>query len=239
VALASKPMPREPARTEDFLPTTLSLPSLKKAAATCRGCLLYLKATQTVFGEGPANARVMLVGEQPGDAEDKQGRPFVGPAGRVLDKALEEVGLDRKTVYLTNAVKHFYFEERGKARIHKKPRSSDVKACHPWLRAEIQLVRPEVLVLLGATAAQAVLGPAFRVSRERGKPLTSDLAPVVVATVHPSAVLRAPDEDARHEAYRSLVADLGVAVSELRKRPRVESPGKGRNRRREQALGTA
>jgi DNA polymerase len=162
----------------------------------------------------------MMVGEQPGDVEDRQGRPFVGPAGRVLDKALAEVGLDRRSVYLTNAVKHFYFEERGKARIHKKPRGADVKACNPWLRGEIEVIRPDVLVLLGATAAQAALGPAFRVSRERGKPLATDLAPVVVATTHPSSVLRAPDHDARHEAYRALVADLRVAASELGRRPR-------------------
>jgi uracil-DNA glycosylase family protein len=210
---------RKPARTEDFLPAQLSLPSLKKAAAACRGCGLYLNATQTVFGEGPATARMVLVGEQPGDSEDKQGRPFVGPAGRLLEKALEEVGLWRESVYLTNAVKHFSFEPRGKARIHKKPRASEVKACRPWLGAELAVIRPDVLVLLGATAAQAIFGPAFRISRERGKPLSSAFAPVVIATGHPSAILRAPDAAAREEAYRALVADLRVAV-EHRREPR-------------------
>jgi DNA polymerase len=172
-----------------------------------------------VFGEGPPDARAVLVGEQPGDSEDKQGRPFVGPAGRILDKALDEAGIDRDRVYLTNAVKHFTFEERGKARIHKKPRGSDVKACKPWLAAELDLVKPDVVVLLGATAAQSLMGPSFRVTQERGKPIPSAVAHVVVATTHPSAVLRAPDEDARHEAYRSLVADLAVVAAELKKRP--------------------
>jgi uracil-DNA glycosylase len=206
-------------KTEDFLPAVRTLPSLREAAAGCRGCSLYLRATQTVFGEGPQTARVVAVGEQPGDSEDRQGRPFVGPAGRILDKALAQAGLDRSTVYLTNAVKHFYFEERGKSRIHKKPRQSDVKACNPWLRAELAAIRPDVLLLLGSTAAQAVFGSTFRVTRERGKPLTSALAPVVIATAHPSSVLRAPDDASRHEAYRLLVSDLEVAARELRKRP--------------------
>jgi uracil-DNA glycosylase family protein len=220
MALARKLVPRaETEPTENFLPRARTLPALRTAAAGCRGCPLYLRATQTVFGEGPPDARAVLVGEQPGDSEDKQGRPFVGPAGRILDKALDEAGIDRDRVYLTNAVKHFTFEERGKARIHKKPRGSDVKACKPWLAAELELVKPDVVVLLGATAAQSLMGPSFRVTQERGKPIPSAVAPVVVATTHPSAVLRAPDEDARHEAYRSLVADLAVVAAQLKKRP--------------------
>ena len=199
-------------RTEDFLPRQRSLASLRRAAATCRGCELYLKATQTVFGEGPRTARVMLVGEQPGDREDLAGRPFVGPAGAMLEKALAEVGLSREDVYLTNVVKHFYFEERGKVRIHKKPRGGHVKACRPWLEAELTAVKPQLLVLLGATAAQAVFGSAFRVSREHGKALATSLAPVVVATTHPSSILRAPDSASRKEAYDALVADLRAAT---------------------------
>jgi uracil-DNA glycosylase len=201
-----------PPRTEDFLPGQRDLFSLTQAAQSCRGCLLYLRATQTVFGEGKATARVVVVGEQPGDAEDVQGRPFVGPAGRVLDKALAEAGLDRASVYLTNAVKHFSFEERGKRRIHKKPRQSEVRACRPWLEGELEAIRPDVLLLLGATAAQAVFGPAFRVSQDRGKPMRSDLAPIVIATIHPSSVLRAPDEAAREQTFRGLVSDLEVAA---------------------------
>jgi uracil-DNA glycosylase family protein len=204
--------------TESFIPEVRTIANLRKAAAGCHGCPLYLRATQTVFGEGPQTARIVAVGEQPGDYEDRKGRPFVGPAGRVLDKALAQAGIDRGTVYVTNAVKHFTFEERGKARIHKKPRQSDVKACNPWLRAELEAIRPDVLLLMGSTAAQAVLGPQFRITRERGKPLASDLAPVVMATAHPSSVLRALDDAARHEAYRLLVSDLEVAARELRKR---------------------
>jgi DNA polymerase len=220
MAVARKLVPHaETEPTENFLPPTRTLAALRKAAAGCRGCPLYLRATQTVFGEGPPEARAVLVGEQPGDSEDKQGRPFVGPAGRILDKALAEVGLDRDRVYLTNAVKHFTFEERGKARIHKKPRGGDVRACKPWLAEELDVIKPDVVVILGATAAQSLMGPSFRVTRERGKPIPSAVAPVVVATAHPSAVLRAPDEDSRHEAYRALVADLAVVAGELKKRP--------------------
>jgi uracil-DNA glycosylase len=193
------------------------LPALRRASAECRGCALYIKATQTVFGEGPEDARVVLVGEQPGDAEDRQGRPFVGPAGRLLEKALAEAGIRRESVYVTNAVKHFSFEERGKARIHKKPRPGEVRACRPWLEAELQALRPHVVMLLGATAAQAVFGPSFRITRDRGKPLESLLAPVVMATAHPSSVLRAPDPAAREAAYRALVADLAVAAGEARR----------------------
>jgi uracil-DNA glycosylase family protein len=211
-------MPEEkPPRTENFLPERRDLPSLARAAKGCRGCALYLRATQTVFGEGSATARVVVVGEQPGDAEDKEGRPFVGPAGRLLDKALAESGLDRSSIYVTNAVKHFSFEERGKKRIHKKPRQSEVRACRPWLEAELAAIKPDVLLLLGATAAQAVFGTAFRVSQERGKVLKSPLAPIVVATTHPSSILRAPDDAAREAAFTALVADLGVAARELRR----------------------
>ena len=199
----------------DFLPSRLTLPSLERAAESCRGCALYRNATQTVFGEGPSTARVVLVGEQPGDQEDRQGRPFVGPAGRLLDEALQEAGLARGSVYVTNVVKHFSFEPRGKARIHKKPRASEVRACLPWLEAELSVIHPEVLVLLGATAAQAVFGPAFRITRERGKPLATALAPIVIATAHPSAILRAPDSAAREHAFRELVADLRAAAQQL------------------------
>jgi uracil-DNA glycosylase len=214
-------MPEEkPPRTEDFLPPRKDLASLSNAAERCRGCSLYLRATQTVFGEGDATARVVVVGEQPGDHEDRQGRPFVGPAGRVLDDALGEAGLDRSSVYVTNAVKHFSFEERGKRRIHKKPRPSEVRACRPWLEAELDAIRPDVLVLLGATAAQAVFGPSFRITQERGKLQKSTLAPVVLATAHPSSILRAPDDASRELGFRALVADLTVAATELGKRRR-------------------
>jgi len=191
-----------------FLPSRLSLPTLREAARDCEGCDLYLAATQTVFGEGPRSARVVFVGEQPGDAEDREGRPFVGPAGRVFDQALAEAGIDRKLTYVTNAVKHFSFEPRGKARLHKKPRVGEVRACAPWLRAELAVVKPDVLVLLGATAAQSIWGPAFRVSKERGVVKQGELAPAILATLHPSAVLRAPDEQARREAFQTLVDDL-------------------------------
>jgi uracil-DNA glycosylase len=168
-----------------------------------------------VFGEGAPDAVVMLVGEVPGDQEDRQGRPFVGPAGRLLDQALADAGIDREQVYLTNTVKHFKFERRGKVRLHKKPNAEQVHACFPWLEAELQVVRPRVLVLLGATAAQALLGSSFRVSRQRGEFLDSDLAPRVLATVHPSSILRAPDDQARALAYKGFVADLAVVAEEL------------------------
>jgi len=201
---------------EPFLPEGKpTLPKLRDAAADCRGCDLYLHATQTVFGEGNAGARVVFVGEQPGDSEDKQGRPFVGPAGRVFDRALEAAGIAREETYVTNAVKHFKFEERGKARLHKRPRASEVKACRPWLSAELGLIRPEVVVLLGATAAQAVFGAGFRITRERGKPLASELAPFVLATAHPSSVLRAPDDESRRAAFEELVGDLKVVAQRL------------------------
>ena len=179
-----------------------------------------MRATQTVFGEGNAHARVVFVGEQPGDSEDRQGRPFVGPAGRIFDEALGAAGLDRGVTYVTNAVKHFKFEERGKRRLHKRPNTPEIKACSPWLRAELDTIRPEVLVLLGATAAQALFGSAFRVTAERGRPLASDLAPLVIATAHPSSVLRAPDDVARRAAFEALVADLRVVAERLAKAAR-------------------
>ena len=193
------------------VPSRGGLPALRRAAADCRGCGLYRDATQTVFGEGPARARLMLVGEQPGDREDLAGEPFVGPAGRLLDRALREAGVNRDEVYLTNAVKHFKFTrpERGKRRIHKKPSQGEVAACRPWLLAELDRVRPGLVVCLGATAASALLGPQFRVSRQRGEVVELETGAPAVATVHPSAVLRARD---REEAYQGLVADLTVAA---------------------------
>lgn len=185
---------------------------LREAAASCRGCELWREATQTVFGEGPEHSRLMLVGEQPGDQEDRQGHPFVGPAGRVLEQALDEAGIDRRRVYLTNAVKHFRFTRRGKRRLHEKPNAAQVRACRPWLDAEIAVVRPALIVLLGATAALAVMGPAFRVSKQRGEVLESPVGIPVLATVHPSSILRAADAASRDAAMSSLIADLQVAA---------------------------
>jgi uracil-DNA glycosylase len=194
-----------------------SLATLRRQAADCRACNLYRNATQTVFGEGSTDAEVMLVGEQPGDREDIEGHPFVGPAGRVLDEALDEAGLDRDLIYVTNAVKHFKWKARGKRRIHDKPNLAEVAACRPWLDAELALVQPKVLVPLGATAAQALLGRTFRVTQERGRPLEgTELAPYVVATVHPSSILRMPDAAARAEGQRELVADLAVVAGLVR-----------------------
>jgi len=195
-----------------FLPEQVSFESLRRAASDCHGCDLWHGATQTVFGEGPQDARMMLVGEAPGDREDREGHPFVGPAGRELDKALTAVGIDRSEVYVTNAVKHFKFEERGKRRIHQRPDAKQIKACRPWLHAELEVVRPEVLVVLGATAAKALLGNAFRLMAQRGQPLESDLAPVVVATIHPSAILRGSDSDAREAQRELFTEDLRVAA---------------------------
>jgi uracil-DNA glycosylase family protein len=200
-----------------FLPDRLTLTGLRDAARACTACPLYLTATQTVFGEGLQRAEVMLVGEQPGDREDLEGRPFVGPAGRLLDEALVEAGIDRDAAYVTNVVKHFKFEPRGKRRIHQKPNWSEIGACRPWLDAELAVVSPKALVCLGATAAQALLGRQFRVTRERGRMLDSELAPLVLATVHPSSILRAPAEERDRE--RSLfVADLGVVAKAMRAR---------------------
>jgi uracil-DNA glycosylase family protein len=198
----------------EYLPERVTLPSLRKAAADCRGCELWRTATQTVFGEGARRSEVMLVGEQPGDREDREGRPFVGPAGRLLDEALEEAAIDRTRAYVTNVVKHFKWQARGKRRIHAKPAWSEIAACRPWLDAELEVVRPDVLVCLGATAAQALLGRTFRVTRERGRDIESDLAPHVLATIHPSAILRADAED-REREFAAFVADLEVAASLL------------------------
>ena len=194
------------------VPETSSLKELAEAAKKCTACHLYKRGTQTVFGEGPKNATIMLIGEQPGDYEDVAGKPFVGPAGKIMDRALEEAGIDRKHVYVTNAVKHFKWEPRGKRRIHQKPNSREIAACRPWLEAELRLVKPKLVVCLGATAGQTVFGPTFRVTRERGKVLSSKLAPKVVATVHPSSLLRQPDEESREREYASFVRDLRVAL---------------------------
>jgi|SRR5579872_7204028 len=193
-----------------LIPERASLKSLAEAAASCRACDLWKNATQTVFGEGAAKAEVMMVGEQPGDKEDLAGKPFVGPAGKLLDKALIEAGIDRKQVYITNAVKHFKWEPRGKVRIHKKPNSKEVAACRPWLDAEIVAIRPKVIVLMGATAAQAVLGRDFKVTQHRGEFIDAATphAHQVTATVHPSSILRAPDEDARHDEMAAFIEDL-------------------------------
>lgn len=193
-----------------FLPSRLTIPNLRHAAASCKGCDLWKNATQTVFGEGPPKALVMFVGEQPGDYEDRQGLPFVGPAGRLLDEVLVEVGIDRSQVYVTNVVKHFKWEaaQRGKRRIHKKPRHSEIEACRPWLDAELKVVRPQVLVCLGASAAQALLGKEFRVTRDRGKLIPSELAPHVMATAHPSSILRAPEHHERERQRAEFVSDL-------------------------------
>jgi len=194
------------------VPDSSSLSVVAKAARSCTACPLYRHATQTVFGEGPKGATLMLLGEQPGDQEDLAGKPFVGPAGKLLDRALEEAGIDRTQVYVTNTVKHFKWEPRGKRRIHKKPNSREIAACRPWLEAELRLVRPKLLVCLGATAAQSVFGPSFRVTRDRGKVLESELAPKVLATVHPSSLLRQPDEESRAREYALFVADLRTAL---------------------------
>ncbi|HEY6345966.1 MAG TPA: UdgX family uracil-DNA binding protein [Bryobacteraceae bacterium] len=191
-----------------YLPERRTLRVLQQAVQSCEGCDLYMRATQAVFGEGPAAARVALVGEVPGDKEDLQGHPFVGPAGAILDRALEEAGIERRDVYVTNAVKHFKFEQRGKRRIHKKPNSAEIRACRPWLEAEMAVLRPRVIVCLGATAAQSILGSSYRLTKEHGKFVPHAWAPHVTSTIHPSAILRAPDEDQRHAQYRGFVADL-------------------------------
>ncbi|HEY2932404.1 MAG TPA: UdgX family uracil-DNA binding protein [Acidobacteriota bacterium] len=196
------------------VPDKPTLPKLREAASGCRACDLWERGTQTVFGEGGRRAEIMLVGEQPGDQEDLSGRPFVGPAGKFLDKALEEAAIDRSKVYVTNVVKHFKWEPRGKRRIHKKPNAAEIEACRPWLEAEIQLIRPKIIVCLGATAAQALLGKQFRVSRQRGERVPSPLAPYMLATVHPSSLLRAPDEETRRAEFRRFVEDL-KKVAEL------------------------
>jgi uracil-DNA glycosylase family protein len=201
-----------------FVPDRPTLPKLRAAAAGCTACHLYKLGTQTVFGEGSANADVLFVGEQPGDQEDLTGKPFVGPAGRVLDEGLAAAGIDRSKVYVTNAVKHFKWEPRGKRRIHQKPNWTEMTACRPWLEAELAVIKPDVLVCLGATAAQSLLGRQFRVTKMRGVPVESDLAPSVVATVHPSSILRAPDERARQEAMQDFVRDLKAVAKLIKSR---------------------
>ena len=200
----------------EFLPARLSMASMRQAVQGCRGCPLYRNATQAVFGEGPRSARVVLVGEQPGNDEDLEGHPFVGPAGRVLDEAMEEAGLDRKDSYVTNVVKHFKWESKGKRRMHKKPGAREISACLPWLEKEIELIRPKVLVCLGATAAQALLGRDFKVTARRGEPLPSALADHALATIHPSAVLRQRTPADRQREREGLARDLAVAAELLR-----------------------
>jgi DNA polymerase len=202
---------------QEFLPAERTLPALRAAVTACRGCPLYRHATQAVFGEGEAHARVMMIGEQPGDSEDLAGRPFVGPAGRVLDAALEVAGIPRGEVYVTNVVKHFKFTRRGTRRIHDKPTHYEVAACRPWLDGELALVGPQIVVVLGATAAQSLLGRTFRVTRERGVERATPLAPHTFATVHPASVLRAPDESQREEARMAFFADLRVVGECYRK----------------------
>jgi len=205
----------EVASAAAFLPDGLSLATLREAASGCTACPLHLLGTQTVFGEGLERARMMLVGEQPGDREDLEGRPFVGPAGRLLHEALNEAEIDPDVAYVTNAVKHFKWQPRGKRRIHQRPNASEIAACRPWLDAELAVVRPDVLVCLGATAAQALLGRSFRVTRDRGRLVESALAPAVLATVHPSSILRAPDDEARRRERALSVDDLRVAAKAL------------------------
>jgi uracil-DNA glycosylase family protein len=204
-------MPKRPSASNtqlELIPTKATLEELREKAKTCKNCDLWKIGTQTVFGEGAAHSKLMLVGEQPGDQEDIAGLPFVGPAGKLLDNALIAAGIDRKKVYVTNAVKHFKWEPRGKRRIHKKPNAAEISACRPWLDAEIQAIQPKVIVCLGATAAQALLGKDFRVTQHRGEFVQSLLAPFVAATVHPSSILRAPDDDARHQEMTRFIADL-------------------------------
>lgn len=209
-AIRSSRKPRQTAAP--LIPSKPTLTLLRKNAAHCKACDLWKMGTQTVFGEGPPRAKLMFVGEQPGDREDRAGHPFVGPAGMLLDRALVEAGIDRGEVYVTNAVKHFKWEPRGKRRIHKKPRASEIEACRPWLESEIAVIKPELVVCLGATAAQALLGKGFSVLRQRGKILRSVLAPRVMATVHPSSLLRAPDDKERHAQMARFVRDLKTAA---------------------------
>lgn len=207
--------PRAGEPVSELLPERPTLGAVRDIAKGCKACDLYKRGTQTVFGEGPRKAGIMLVGEQPGDAEDIAGHPFVGPAGRLLDKALGEAGIDRARVYVTNVVKHFKWEPRGKRRIHAKPNAAEISACRPWLETEIALVKPRVLICLGATAAQALLGKAFKVSRQRGELVASSLAPLVGATVHPSSILRAPDDESRRLEMTRFVQDLRRIAKEL------------------------
>ena len=200
----------------ELIPDQPTLPTVRAAAKDCQACDLYKRGTQTVFGEGAKKADLMLVGEQPGDAEDLAGHPFVGPAGKLLDRALAEAGIDRSAVYVTNVVKHFKWEPRGKRRIHKKPNAAEIAACRPWLDTEIHLVKPRAIVCLGATAAQALIGRQFKVTAHRGEFIASSLAPVVLATVHPSSILRAPDDETRHQEMKRFTDDLRKVAEALR-----------------------
>jgi uracil-DNA glycosylase family protein len=207
---------REGVPAEELIPHQLSLDSLKQAAAGCQACDLHKTGTQTVFGDGAVKAKVMFVGEQPGDREDIEGKPFVGPAGRLLDEALVEAGIERNRVYITNAVKHFKWKPQGKRRLHQKPNAAEISACRPWLDAEIALIKPGMLVLLGATAAQALLGRDFRVSLQRGQFIEKPGLPLMMATVHPSSILRAPDEETREIEREAFVRDLKRVAQRLR-----------------------
>lgn len=202
---------------EVFFPKRKSIKAFREAAADCKACDLWKRGTQTVFGEGARRAAIVFVGEQPGNEEDLSGKPFVGPAGRLLDDALVEAGIDRAHTYVTNVIKHFKWEPRGKRRIHKKPNAGEITACRPWLEAEISLVKPKIIVCLGATAAQALLGPKFRVSRQRGQFIESTLAPYILATVHPFSILRAPDDETRHFEKRRFIDDLKKVARVLSK----------------------
>jgi DNA polymerase len=201
----------------DFLPKARSLPALRRAASGCRGCPLWKDATQTVFGEGPSGAELVLVGEQPGDREDRQGEPFVGPAGAMLDRALDMAKIERNAVYLTNAVKHFKWRPRGKRRLHQTPRAGEIEACRPWLEAEIETVSPRAVVALGATAAKALFGSAVRVTRDRGRLLETELAAIAAVTIHPSAILRVRDREEREDALAAMATDLGAVADALKR----------------------
>jgi uracil-DNA glycosylase len=203
---------------EEFFPARKSLKAFREAAADCKACDLWKRGTQTVFGDGARRAEIFFVGEQPGNEEDLAGEPFVGPAGRFLNDALAEAGIDRAQIYITNVVKHFKWEPRGKRRIHKKPNAREISACRPWLEAEIGLIRPKIIVCLGATAAQALLGPKFMVSKQRGQILKSTLAPYIMATVHPSSILRAPDDETRHTEKWRFINDLKKLAHVLSKK---------------------
>src|SRR4051812_41868398 len=211
------PRARPPKSAAERIPERPTLASVREAAKDCRACDLWKLGTQTVFGEGGRRAELMLVGEQPGDQEDIAGRPFVGPAGKLLDRALEEAGIDRAAVYVTNVVKHFKWEPRGKRRIHKKPNAGEITACRPWLETEIALVKPRAIVCLGATAAQALLGRHFKVTAHRGEFIPSPLAPLVLATVHPSSILRAPDDESRHREMKQFTEDLKTVAKALKR----------------------
>jgi DNA polymerase len=220
-------MARQPARSAaQFLPAKITLPALKEAAASCQGCDLYQHATQTVFGEGSPHAKVILLGEQPGDQEDRTGHPFVGPAGKILDKALAEAGLARDEVYITNAVKHFKWEPQGKRRKHKRPSAAEMAACRPWLTAELQLTRPDILVCLGATAAQAILGGTTRLHAVRGRFIQTEWTPSTFVTVHPSSILRQPDPAARETEYERFVQDLKAVAARIHARTRKPQTAK-------------